>query len=90
MLRLARWGLAVLWNSLPVAFDMKRLSNPGQCIRYSLMVRTVRKRYTQPEAMYAKVQCISDVLIATQYDWCWHETAHGNAAAAAHSLECIR
>lgn len=48
------------------------------------------ERYTQPEAMYAKVQCISDVLIATQYDWCWYEAAHGNAAAAAHSLECIR
>lgn len=50
----------------------------------------IEERYGMPKEKCEKVQCISNVLMATQYDWHWHEVVSGNAIAAAHSLECIR
>lgn len=48
------------------------------------------EKYTLPENLYEKVQCIGSILMATQYDWRWCDANNDNAVAAAHSLECIR
>ena len=47
----------------------------------------LEKKYSVPSDVCENVQCISQIMLATQYDIPWHELADTDCYAAAHSFE---
>ena len=50
----------------------------------------LEKKYSVPSDVCENVQCISQIMLATQYDIPWHELADTDCYAAAHSFEFCR
>ncbi len=48
------------------------------------------EKYSVPSDICENVQCISQIMLATQYDIPWHELADMDCYATAHSFEFIR
>lgn len=48
------------------------------------------EKYRVPSDICEDVQCISNTMLATQYDVYWHEVAAADCYATAHSLDFIR
>ena len=50
----------------------------------------LEEKYSVPSDVCENVQCISQIMLATQYDIPWHELADADCYAAAHSFEFSR
>ena len=75
-------------KSLPVNGIWQEADNKaGSIYHFNSAGKVAEEKYAVPSFEYEEVQCISNTLLATQYDFRWNDAADKNCYATVQSLE---